>query len=142
MHLEINSSQTVLDISERAIRDVVRTAFRLEGLEADVSVMVVDDGQITELNRRFLGRARTTDVLAFPYEQGEDCVNGEIVVNAEMALREAQARPHSTEDELLLYVAHGALHLLGYDDHEPHETQRMRRREQQVLSAAGRKVQY
>ncbi len=81
-------------------------------------------------------------MLAFPYGTEEGVLQGEIVVNAGRAVREAAERPHGPDDELLLYLAHGLLHLLGYDDHEPDEQQTMRRREAEILAAVGRRVEY
>jgi probable rRNA maturation factor len=94
------------------------------------------------LHQRFLGRRKVTDVLAFPYEATSALVSGEIVVNAELAVREAARRPHSAQDEVLLYVVHGLLHLLGYDDHKAADRRRMREREQAVLKAAGYEVRF
>ena len=103
---------------------------------------LVGDAEMAVLNERFLGSDAVTDVLAFPYESEGKFINGEIVANAELAVRESAARPHGAADELMLYVVHGLLHLLGYDDDSPEATQRMRRREQDILRAAGRVVAF
>jgi probable rRNA maturation factor len=95
---------------------------------------------MSELNRRFLRRRGVTDVLAFPYETEGEVLSGEIVVNAEQAVREAAERAHSATDELMLYLVHGLLHLLGYEDQTPAGARRMRRREKAILEAAGRAV--
>lgn len=142
MKLEVFNKQNNLECPADDIRRVVQTALEQEGREAELSLALVDDEGIVELNRRFLGREGVTDVLAFPYGESEGKVEGEIIVNAELAVRQAEDRPHGAKEELLLYIAHGVLHLLGYDDHEPEETRRMRRREQDVLTAAGFRAEY
>ena len=60
-----------------------------------------------------------------------------MVASAETARREAAARGLAPEDELLLYVVHGVLHLLGFDDHAPADRRRMRAAERKALRAAG-----
>ena len=83
-----------------------------------------------------------TDVLSFAYSDEGEPLAGEIIVNAELAARQAAGRPHSAQDELMLYLVHGLLHLLGYDDHTEEDVGRMRRREHEVLAAAGRAVEF
>ena len=141
MQLEIADRQDVLNVPRRAVSEVLSAGLSLEDVDGDLSVVLVDDDGIVELNRRFLGRDRVTDVLAFPYETNER-IEGEIIVNAELARRVARDHPHSAEDELMLYIVHGLLHMLGYDDHSEEDARRMRRREQEVLNAAGRSVEY
>ena len=87
--------------------------------KATISVAVVDDDAISELNGEFLGHQGPTDVLSFVLEQGEDFLDGEVVVSAETAQRAAAEFGWSAAEELLLYVIHGALHLAGYDDATP-----------------------
>lgn len=142
MVIEITDRQDVLKCPPQAVRRVLSEALRLEGRDAELSVALVGDGEMMELNSRYLGRAETTDVLAFPYGEDGDHIAGEIVVNAELAAREAAGRSHSAQDELMLYLVHGLLHLLGYDDHDPQATRRMRAREQAALKAAGRHAEF
>lgn len=106
-----------------------------------VSVVFVGDDEIRELNRRFLGEDRATDVLAFDLsEDGSrgdphpDDLLGEIVVSVETARREASARGVPLDRELALYALHGLLHLLGLDDADPASRRRMRRAEARRLA--------
>ncbi len=142
MKVQISSNQSAVECRPRRIRRLVRQTLRQEGRDADLSIALVDDGQIADLNRRYLGRDDVTDVLAFPYGTGEGGVEGEIVVNAELAARRAADGPHGPEGELMLYIVHGLLHLLGYDDHGESDILRMREREQAALSAAGYEVEF
>jgi probable rRNA maturation factor len=142
MRFEIADKQKALECPRAAIRKVLRQGLKAEGKDAELSVALVGDSEMAALHERFLGRRSVTDVLSFPYEVADEFVSGEIVVNAERAVREAARRPHSAQDELLLYVVHGLLHLLGYDDRRAADRRHMRQREQAVLKAAGCKVEF
>ncbi len=142
MRVEICSRQSALECPAGELRRLVECALRQEGRDGEVSLALVGEEEMAALNRRFLGREGATDVLAFPYGRSDHHVAGEVVVNAEMAVREAADRPHDAADELMLYVAHGVLHLLGYDDHEPERRRRMRERERQALEAVGRAAEF
>ena len=92
---------------------------------------------IRKINRRFLKHDFATDVISFPL--GTDLL-GELVISAEFAVGEAAKRKIPVEEELLRYVAHGILHLLGYDDHDPADRAAMWARQERELSRAlGRK---
>ncbi len=107
----------------------------------DLSVVVMSDDEIRRFNREFLDHDFSTDVLAFDLRDGEEAgADGEILVSIEHARREAESRRHGVADELLFYVAHGVLHLLGYDDHDPEDRKRMHVRQAHLLSAFGRSV--
>ena len=88
-----------------------------------VNVSVVSDTRIRELNRRFRGRNRSTDVSSFPSSDGSgdgfraigrSCL-GDIVIARGVARRQARAAGHSERTELRVLALHGLLHLLGYD---------------------------
>ena len=66
-----------------------------------------------------------------------DGIDGEIVVSVDAAAREAEARGHGIDLELALYVVHGTLHLLGYDDRSANEAARMHTLEDEILASLG-----
>jgi probable rRNA maturation factor len=107
-----------------------------------VSVAVVDDSVIHELNRRYLEHDYPTDVLSFLLERKGDLLEGEVIVSAATARRTAQRLGWPAEHELLLYVVHGALHLAGYDDLDPESKARMRQQERRVLAGVGIEAKY
>jgi len=96
----------------------------------NLSVAFVSNAAIRKINRRFLNHDFATDVLSFPL--GTDLV-GELVISAEYAAAEASRRKIPVEEELLRYVAHGILHLLGYDDHRSADRKRMWARQEREL---------
>ena len=112
---------------------------------AVVSLSAVGDGEMRALNRRWLGHDYTTDVLSFLLEPGGggEPLEGEIVVNPAYAGREAAGHswpPHAlpaAARELMLYAAHGALHLCGHDDRTPTDRRAMRRAEAAALARLG-----
>lgn len=109
---------------------------------AEVGLVVTDDATVRDLNRRYLGRDETTDVLSFGHEAGSepfvtppDGVRrlGEIVLSHPTAERQALEADRSVQEEVAHLVAHGLLHLLGYDHAEPEDERRMRAREDELL---------
>ena len=114
-----------------------------EGIRrATISLAIVDDATIRPLNARYLGHDYATDVLSFVLEQSDEELDGEIIVSAETAASSAARFGWQAADELLLYVIHGALHLVGCDDLEPALQTRMRQREREHLAHFGLTPRY
>ena len=120
------------------IRRAVRQILQDHGVaRAQVSVAVLDDAAIAELHARYLDDPEPTDVLSFPLEQSASLLEGEVVVSAERAAAVARRYKASPETELLRYVVHGTLHLVGYDDGTRTERARMRAAERRYLRVLG-----
>jgi len=130
----------------RAVAPLLRRIAPLAGAEADeVAVVFTDDREMTELNRKYRGRDRSTDVLSFPGGKDPDGVVrlGEIVISVEKARRQAAQRHHSLDTELSYLLIHGFLHLMGFD-HEVDDgemAQEERRLRRLLLPAPGRAAQ-
>ena len=113
--------------------------------DCQLSVAVTTDAEIHALNRRYAAEDRPTDVLAFSQEEGESFVAppdqlrhlGDVVISLETAERQAAEAGHDLDAEMAHLLAHGVLHLLGYDHAAPHEERQMRERERAVLAKAG-----
>ncbi len=119
IHIEIANRQSELDFDEDLLCGVLKNVLIGEGLaRAELSVAVVSDSEMKDVNRRFTGRDEPTDVVAFVYEKSEfgRCLVGEVVVNASQAMRESSGLRHDAGAELLLYSVHGVLHLSGWED--------------------------
>lgn len=89
-------------------------------LEAELSLLLVDDRQIQELNQRFLGRDKPTNVLAFSMREGEYAslhphLLGDLVISIETAKRQSRKSGLNEMEMLTLLMIHGILHLLGYE---------------------------
>jgi probable rRNA maturation factor len=137
--LTIANRQKKLPVDRRRMRRTVAAILGEAGIEdAQISVAVVDDPAIAKLHEQFLNDPEPTDVLSFLFERSETHLEGEIVVSADTA-RAVAPRFHATpEDELLRYVIHGALHLVGYDDATPRQRAIMRKQERKHLTQSGR----
>ncbi len=109
--------------------------------QATISIALVDDVAMRELNRRYLNHDYHTDVLSFLLDETDGHLEGEVIVSAAMAIERAAEFKWTAVDELLLYVIHGTLHLTGYDDHSDVDRGRMRRKEMHYLQELGRNPQ-
>lgn len=137
IEIEVSNRQA-RPIQESAIKDAVHAVLSGEGVQsALISVAIVDDPTIHEMNQRFLRHDEPTDVITFPLESSLDFLEGEIVVSADTAARSAPQFGWTTDQELLLYVVHGALHLAGYDDLDEALRAVMREREKTYLTRLG-----
>ena len=115
--IDITNEQPFLPVDEVSIRKLVTHVLSDAGISsAEISVAFVDDASIHDLNRRFLQHDYPTDVLSFLLESRETGIEGEVIVSAETAQNAAGDWNWPAANELLLYVAHGMLHLVGYDD--------------------------
>jgi len=134
--IPVDNRQRRVAVRAADVRAVVAAAFARERAgEPCVAVSVIDDAAIRAVNARWLGHDWATDAIAFSYadDPGPDGVRGEVLVSAETARREAGARGADAREELLLYVAHGTLHLLGWDDDTPARRTAMNTRARAIL---------
>ncbi|HPD17648.1 MAG TPA: rRNA maturation RNase YbeY [Planctomycetota bacterium] len=141
MTIGIVNRQRLAPLDRRALRALCRRLLIEHEVPADLSLCYVDNAEIRALNARYLGHGHVTDVLAFPLcdpsQPAAVRLLGEVIVSVEKAIAEAARRRIPVAREIALYTAHGVLHLLGYDDHDPADRRRMRRAERQALAAAG-----
>jgi len=105
---------------------------------ADISLVLMDNQGMKELNCRYLSRDEATDVISFRYNPvpgDSDGFSGEVFVNIEEALAIGARRKNTTpNDELALYIAHGLNHLSGAVDTDDKSRRAMRRRERKWLA--------
>ena len=137
VRIEIADLQSVYPVNRALLRRVLTHTMKEAGTGGTLSVAVVDTEEITELNRRFLGRAEPTDVLSFPMQDETSDLFGEVVVCADIAGEKATELGIGFDAELSLYAVHGLLHLLGYDDGTEGQRARMRKREREILGQFG-----
>jgi probable rRNA maturation factor len=156
LELELDVSvEDGLDLSawdEARMADLVRGIIGRELGPGDytLGVHLVGDATIRALNAEHRGQDVHTDVLSFPLHATPDAQQmpfvlppsepvslGDVVVSVPRAAEQAQAFGHSTARELAYLVAHGVLHILGYDHEAPDERQQMRQREEEALVPLG-----
>ena len=127
-------------VSRLSIEQAVQHVLQMRGWStAEISVAVVDAETMRRLNREFLQHDYVTDVLSFLFSRDarRKSLGGEIVVCADLAAKIAARQTWKWQDELLLYVIHGALHLVGYNDKTAAQQRRMRAAERKILSELG-----
>ncbi|MGC3969864.1 MAG: rRNA maturation RNase YbeY [Pirellulales bacterium] len=117
-----------------AVQRIVGDAGKSKG---SISIAVVDDATIHDVNNRFLQHDEPTDVVSFVLEDEGKLLDGEIVLGADVAARSAAELGISADEELLLYAIHGALHLVGHDDLTPEPRKLMRAQEREYLAKFG-----
>jgi len=136
--IEVINRQTELPVDRRLLKRAVRMILKEDAIpEARISIAVVDDATIHGLNRQYLKHNEPTDVLSFVLERSARLLDGEVVVSADTARAVAPRFGWSAGDELLLYVIHGTLHLVGCDDVTPADRAEMRARERACLARFG-----
>jgi len=109
--------------------------------DRELSILLTGDDQIQKLNRIYRGKNRPTDVLAFSQHEGElgdraDRLLGDVVVSIPTARRQAAERKRELGAELTMLLAHGLLHLLGWDHQTASEDRRMRAETKRLCAAA------
>ncbi len=139
LRIEIADEQSRPFDDDRLISVVALILHEYGIAEAEISIAVVDDPTIREINNNYLGHDYETDVISFPLEQDADrkYLSGQLIVSADTAASVASEFQHAMEDELLLYVVHGTLHLVGLDDKQPASAAAMRVAERKYLEKTG-----
>lgn len=117
--------------------------------DTELTVLLVSEDEMAAYNERFLERSGPTDVLAFPVEElmpgvvpdqdsnGPPLIIGDVIVAPGYVGRQAEENDVEFEDEMALMVAHGILHLLGYDHIDDADAEMMERREVELLGLVG-----
>lgn len=132
--------QHAIRLDETLLADIVRRILLDHQVDAAViSIAVVDDPTMRQLNRKYLNHDYETDVLSFVLDRNLEngSLEGEIIVSAETAIRVAARLGIACGDELALYVIHGALHLVDCDDQDPANRRYMRMAESRYASQFG-----
>jgi probable rRNA maturation factor len=138
--IDIADEQSAQIANHARLKKAVRLILKEAGIErGEISIAIVNDAQMQSLNRQYLQHDYPTDVLSFVLERDKTggSLDGEIIVSADYAAREAPRYGWSAEDELLLYVIHGCLHLVGHDDQWPEAQAAMRSEETRLLAQFG-----
>lgn len=108
-------------------------------VRSELSIAIVDDPTIRQLNKQYLNHDYETDVISFvlDYDEETSFLAGQLIVSTETATNMACQVGGSMQDELLLYVIHGTLHLVGMDDKSPSDAAEMRLSERKYLADFG-----
>lgn len=115
MRVDVQSRVTGAPPHPRVRRVLTRAARAARSRAGEVSVLFCADARMRSLNRRYRGKDRSTDVLAFPSGSRRDGFLGDIVISVPYAGREARRRDDTRAREIDRLLLHGFLHLMGYD---------------------------
>jgi probable rRNA maturation factor len=133
--------QRKLKVDSDAVRALTLCVLAEETDEVDsqVEIVFLRDPPMAELNSTYRDRLGPTDVLSFPadsegWPQLETKLLGTVIISVDRALDQARDRDLPVDDEIQRLVAHGLLHLTGYDHHNKADAARMRRRETRYLN--------
>ena len=146
MELLVDNRQHKYEIEERLILSLERAAslcLAYEGwnLDYEISLSLVDDDEIKELNKIYRGINCPTDVLSFPLVDENQIIDieekllGDIVISVERVVLQAKKYNHSFEREMIFLLVHSMFHLMGYDHDTKESAKDMRAREKAVLSS-------
>lgn len=140
--LSADALSWLVNMSKQAARqvrlaDVTHGKDGTPGASGEVRVRIVDDTEMAAAHLEYSDIPGTTDVLTFDLGSAGHTLDLDILVCRDEAARQAAMRGHSLERELLLYILHGMLHGLGYDDHDDDDYTRMHAEEDRVLIAIG-----
>ena len=135
MAVEINN-ESGIEVDEESLQRLALHAFDFLNVhrDAELAIVLVDEGAMEQLHLQWMDEPGPTDVLSFPMDElrpGSDDeptppgLLGDIVLCPQVAIAQAEAAGHSTQDELLLLTTHGILHLLGFDHAEPEDEKEM-----------------
>ncbi len=143
MPVMVNNMQDKIEISEELLsllEEIGNFLLRLEGqsLECEVSIILVDNSYIQELNLTYRGYDSPTDVLSFNLQdnitdEDEDRILGDVVVSVEKAEEQAKTYGHTLRQEIAFLSVHGILHLLGYDHETAGTEQEMNEKQELAL---------
>jgi probable rRNA maturation factor len=126
-------------VDEARLSALARHSLAAEQVDdhAELSILLVTQDHIKELNSRFAGEERATDVLAFPMMEDEEdtLLLGDVVICPRVARRYASSAGHDLTHELDVLLVHGTLHLLGYDHQGLDDKAAMDRRQRELLDS-------
>ena len=137
MGILVFNQQRDLKLSSRAVKALVQAVLSSEGVECgEVSVYFVSEKTICQLHHDFFQDPSPTDCISFPLETNP--LSGEVFVCPKTAVKYASEKRLDPYEETALYVVHGLLHLLGYDDLTPAQRRIMRKKEKSCMDELNR----
>jgi len=128
--IDIRNLQDQVKVDRRFVRRVVKQTLKTEGKSGQVSILLTGNEHIRELNRRYRSVDRVTDVIAFPLD---DEVLGDVVVSMERTGQQAREYGVSFENEFARLLAHGVLHLVGYQDTDERHAREMSSKQEAIV---------
>jgi probable rRNA maturation factor len=143
LHIQITRNYNKINIPNSKITQLVKyICKRFELSKAEISIVITDNARISEMNLQYKQKNQPTDCLSFNLSDQADGNVFEIIVNGQMAKAQAEHRNHSAGAELALYITHGLLHQLGFDDQTLENAKKMHDTEDKILQYIGFGIVY
>ena len=138
--VQINNLSEQKNLESAKLEKLVKNlCSRFSIKNALIDICIADNDKIKKINKKFLNRNQITDCISF--DLSDDDANTPkiftIIINAQKALKEAKARQHSIQAEIVLYITHSFLHNLGMDDSTSEKTKKMHKAEDEILKELG-----
>ncbi|MDD5109184.1 MAG: rRNA maturation RNase YbeY [Candidatus Omnitrophica bacterium] len=135
MKITIKNLQNKLPIHASKIKKLIRKIVEGEKVKESgwINICFVNNARIKKFNAKFLKNNTTTDVLAFNLGDRKKVILADIMISTDKAIKQAHNFNTTCDYELLLYVAHGILHILGFDDHTKSQIKIMRKKESKYV---------
>jgi probable rRNA maturation factor len=136
--VQVTSSQQILNVDPTQVEAIIAAILKEKQVSCDeVSIHFASIEEITQMHGDYFNDPTPTDCITFPIDDSEDeefyKVLGEVFVCPEVALNYSKEHQVNFEEELTLYIVHGLLHLLGYDDIEEMDRSEMRQQEAHLM---------
>ncbi len=134
--MEISNRQNIKKINKKKVRDYLKKIFSCLSLgQKTASFVFCDNNFIISLNQKYFHKNNPTDVIAFPLaDELEPDYLGEVVVSVEEAVDTAKQLKLNWQKELLLYLAHGVLHLIGFKDKSAGQRKKIEKKQNEIVS--------
>lgn len=135
VEITIKNLQNKLPVSQTKIKKLIRKILKGEKVKKSgwINICFVNNPLIRKFNTKFLSSNNATDVLAFNLGDTKKVILADIMISTDKAIEQAGKFKTTPADELLLYVTHGILHLLGFNDHSKAQIELMRKKESEYV---------
>lgn len=121
-----------MKVSSKSVKAVVEAVLSFYKIQCEeIAIHFVTTPAICKLHQDFFADPSPTDCISFPYN--EDCFLGEVFVCPKTAIDYVEKKGGNVYEEVMLYVVHGILHLLGYDDIEANDRKKMKQQERRAM---------
>lgn len=137
MQITVNNLHNKYKINAPLVKKISLKVLRMlkKSGALELEIVFLDDKNMAPLNKKYRGRARSTDVLSFCMEKKDrsGALVGSVVISLDTALKNSKIFKTVFEEEIVLYIIHGILHLFGYDDEDTDSFRRMSRKQFNIL---------
>ena len=138
MKIQIKNLQKALKIRRTSLKAIVQEIAHFLDLdrESTLSLVIVDDARIRDINNRYFHKNQPTDVICFNLKDKFDpCATfGEIIISTQAAIENSKLFSTKIQDEFTLYLIHGLLHLVGFKDKTTLQKKKMQKKEKIILN--------